>query len=244
MRRIFFILAIYLSLAGQIKAQESESFALLELFTSEGCSSCPPAEKIFSALSDEAEKSGKKIFFLAYHVDYWNRMGWKDPYSKYQFTMRQENYSRVLPSKELYTPQLVINGSSEFTGSDEKGIRSGIQKALSQKNAIRLMVKLDSLLRDTAYVSWELGASDKNHSLHLAFTESGLSSSILKGENQGKTLTHHHVVRQHSTVGSPGLKGTKKIPLKDFNPGKNTRIIAFLQHKQNYKVLGATFVEY
>ena len=89
-------------------------FAVVELFTSEGCSSCPPADILLSKTGIKSEKNGDNVFFLAYHVDYWNKGGWKDPFSKYQYTLRQENYSRVLPEKEMYTPQAIINGTNAF----------------------------------------------------------------------------------------------------------------------------------
>jgi len=109
-----------------------QPFVIVELFTSEGCSSCPPADKVLSELKAEAEKYKQPVLFLEYHVDYWNRLGWKDPFSKNQFTLRQENYSRVLPGKELYTPQLVVNGEAELTGSDQKAAKAAIQKALEK----------------------------------------------------------------------------------------------------------------
>src|SRR5436190_23276530 len=103
-------------------------FAVVELFTSESCNSCPAADKVLSELKKEMTQKGSKVFFLEYHVDYWNKAGWKDPFSRNQFTLRQENYSRVLPGKEMYTPQVIINGSTDLTGTSKDSVRSASKK--------------------------------------------------------------------------------------------------------------------
>ena len=94
-----------------------KNFVVVELFTSEGCSSCPPADELLTKIAKQSEAANQNVIPLAFHVDYWNSGGWKDPFSKFQFTTRQENYSRILAEKEVYTPQAVINGKFSFTGS-------------------------------------------------------------------------------------------------------------------------------
>src|SRR5689334_14081460 len=118
------ILVMLLALAAPRRAA-AQPFALVELFTSEGCSSCPPADRVLARLAAEARASGRRIFPLSFHVDYWNGLGWRDPWSTRTFTERQRNYARALGWR-TYTPQMVINGAEHFVGSDERHARESI----------------------------------------------------------------------------------------------------------------------
>jgi hypothetical protein len=124
--RIVILLLFFLP----FEAMSQKPFALVELFTSEGCSSCPPADELLSSVKNNALKNGQNIITLSYHVDYWNKLGWKDPYSKHQYTVRQENYSRVIPGKEMYTPQAIVNGEYAFVGSNKTAMKENIEKGL------------------------------------------------------------------------------------------------------------------
>ena len=126
----------------------SQPIAVVELFTSEGCSSCPPAEKVFSDIIRDAKKNDKNIFCLEYHVDYWNRGGWKDPFSNNQFTMRQNNYSGALKQRELYTPQMIVNGETEFIGSHADEASIAINRALQKQAKTTISIEVDSVVRD------------------------------------------------------------------------------------------------
>ena len=214
-----------------------KSFALVELFTSEGCSSCPPADLLISKVGANAEKTGQNIFLLAYHIDYWNKSGWKDPFSKYQFTLRQENYSRVLPEKEMYTPQAVVNGEKSFTGSKEEKMNEYIKNALTNIPSLLLSAKKDSIAKDTLFISYKISKSDPNFVLRIALTEDDLSSLVLHGENEGKTLHHDYVVKVFSSIDAPGKIGQAKFPLKGNRLSGKSKLVAFVQHKQTMKVL-------
>ena len=231
------ILIFFLFLPFFSNAQKP--FALVELFTSEGCSSCPPADALFSKTGTNAEKTGQNIFLLAYHVDYWNRGGWKDPFSKYQFTLRQENYSRVLPEKEMYTPQAVVNGENSFTGSKEDKMNESIKQALVVIPKISLSTEKDSIANDTLYISYKISKSDLNYVLRLALTEDGLNSSVKHGENEGKNLHHDHVVKIFISLDTPGKTGQTKIPLMGNKLSEKNQLIAFVQYKQTMKILVA-----
>ena len=116
-RKIIFISFVLFFLKEKAIAQtEKNSFVVIELFTSEGCSSCPPADKVLSEVIADARKNNKPIYAMSFHVDYWNRLGWKDPYSDFLFTNRQNNYSDVLGEREVYTPQVFVNGKIYFVG--------------------------------------------------------------------------------------------------------------------------------
>lgn len=220
-------------------SQAPKPFAVVELFTSEGCSSCPPAEKVLSDLQTDAKKNNKNIFCLEYHVDYWNRLGWKDPYSSFQYTLRQKNYTSVLNEESIYTPMMIVNGNESFTGSDEVKAKAAIAKALAQVESIHLKVTIDSTGRDTAFVSFQSSKTDKNFFIRIAITENQLVSKITKGENSGKTLTHDHVVRVFFSGEVGDGKGQLKIPLNKFVPKGDCELVAFIQHKQTMKILAA-----
>ncbi len=217
-------------------------FAVVELFTSEGCLSCPPADGVLSKVAKNAEKNNQNVFFLEYHVDYWNKGGWKDPFSRNQFTLRQENYTRVLTEKELYTPEAVINGSFSFTGSNESKMNEYITKALSIPPQMNLTAGIDSIANDTIFLNYQLSVPNQNFVLKCVITENDLSSTVTGGENKGKVLHHDHVVRIFISRDNPGATGQAKVPLKGIKLSEKHRLIAFVQHKQTMKILAAVKV--
>ena len=182
-----FLFFIFVLLFYSFCSHAQKSFAVVELFTSEGCSSCPPAEKVLQQMKAEHEKNKENVFFLEYHVDYWNRLGWKDAYSSFQFTKRQENYTSALSEPTIYTPMLLVNGANPVTGSDAEAVEKNIQVGLSQKHDIKLSASVDSVVNDTIFVSYKTSKTDKNYFLRLAVTEDDLVSKIGRGENSGKT---------------------------------------------------------
>lgn len=240
MKNLVLIILFFFTASIRISAQEVNSgFAVVELFTSEGCSSCPPAEKVLSHIVEEAKKNHKNIFCLEYHVDYWNRSGWKDPFSKNQFTMRQNNYTGTLQQRELYTPQMIVNGETEFIGSHADEADAAISKALKSPAITTLEIGLDSAAADTLYLHYASSKADKNYSLHFALVENHLVSKIGKGENSGKTLTHDGVVRIFYSIELNNKTGVTGIPLKGMKLSADCDFIAFAQHKQTKKILGA-----
>ena len=134
---------------------------------------------------------------------------------------------------------MIVNGTTELVGSKKEKALSTISLALIKKPELELQLKLDSLVADTAFISWKISKSDKNYVLQLAFNQSGISSKIDKGENAGKTLLHDNVVRSFTAVNDPGISGRVKFFLKDNDPGLKSEIIGFIQRKQNYSILSA-----
>jgi hypothetical protein len=172
------LLAVMSLLACKAAAQ---GFIVLELFTSEGCSGCPPAEELLAKLPPD-----KQVYILEYHVDYWDRLGWKDPFSSHQFSERQYQYSQFL-SCQVYTPQLVMNGTSECIGSDAATVSSAINAALSKPAKATLHVQ-----------GWihgnKLRVSQKN--ILVAVVQKQAVTQVKRGENEGRTLSHIQIVRQ------------------------------------------------
>ncbi len=224
---------------SQVKsAPQPPPFALVELFTSEGDHACPPADELLRKIKTDAEKSKKSVYTVAYHVDYWNKYDWKDPYSKVQFTYLQQNYMSALNEKEMYTPQMIVNGQYAFNGSNEAKANEAISKALKTNGYLSISIKKDSVANDTMYVSYQSSVTSADFSIKVLLLESGLKSTVTSGENKGKTLLHENVCRAYQSKSISSKTGQVKIPLKNYILNKNTSMIAFVQQKGSLRVLG------
>jgi hypothetical protein len=198
MRWLLLPAAVALSVSGGQPAPAPAAVpVVVELFTSEGCSSCPPADALLSRLSKEQPVPGVQIIPLGMHVTYWDRLGWKDAASLLLATERQQAYGGVFGADRVYTPQAVIDGHEETVGSDEAALTRAIAKAVRQPRArVDLRASLDgNALRAEATIA-ELPA-DPKESIHawMFVTEDGLASIVKRGENGGRTLYHDAVVR-------------------------------------------------
>lgn len=120
-----------------------DAFAVVELFTSEGCSSCPPADRLLGDFVDDARNNDKRIFALAFHVDYWNYLGWEDIYASSEFSDRQRTYAEALKTNRIYTPQMIVNGNDEFVGSNRNRAKKSIRSALKKAAGIRITLQAD-----------------------------------------------------------------------------------------------------
>jgi hypothetical protein len=241
--RLAFIIGVVLVLlfSAESNAQSTSSaFAVVELFTSQSDVNGPPAGRVLKEL--EQMFKGKNVYFLEYHVDYWNKSGWKDPYSRNQFTMRQENYSRILPNRDLYTPQLIVNGEKEMTGTEKQQAAELITGVLSKQAAVQVTIQSDSIAHDTLYVSYKTSSTNKNYAFRVALTQHGLSNAIASGANKGAVVYQGPVVRRMTSVSITKTEGTIKVPLNGFVPDVRCRITGFVQHKQTMKILGAASI--
>jgi hypothetical protein len=196
---------------------------LAELFTSEGCSSCPPADQLLQAFDRRQPVDGAQIIVLSEHVDYWDRLGWRDPFSQPLFTARQERYARVL-STEVYTPQLVIDGREQVLGNDGAAARKAIARAAAKPKAAMAL----SAARDggQAVVTVRFDAPLKRHDeLWIAIADESASSNVTRGENSGRALTHIAIVRKLQSAGK--ASGTERVVRLGVAPGQS-RVVAFL----------------
>jgi hypothetical protein len=201
---------------------------LAELFTSEGCSSCPPADALLMQLDRAQPVPGARIIVLSEHVDYWNQLGWKDPYSSAEFSRRQSEYARVLGS-EVFTPQLVIDGREQFVGSNGRDIQASIGRAATKpKSGVRIVeAKREG---NEASVKLSIPALAKGKAeVWVAVADDRARSSISKGENSGRTLDHVAVVRSLTKIASvsrtEGLERTIRMPLSE----SPSRVVVFLK---------------
>ncbi|MCA1827654.1 MAG: DUF1223 domain-containing protein, partial [Myxococcales bacterium] len=188
---------------------------LVELFTSEGCSSCPPADAALARLHEKQPVPGVQLLVLSEHVDYWNNLGWRDPFSDEEFTARQSRYAPVVAGDRVYTPQVVVDGRIDVLGSDEGGIVQAARAAASEPHG---SVRFVQNVQNAHITATDLPAHGPAQLL-VAVIEDGLVSHVTKGENEGRTLSHTAVVRSLTGVGSVaasahGWSGDVPIPPK------------------------------
>ena len=223
---------------------------VLELFTSEGCSSCPPADALLARVAEQQPVAGADVIALEEHVDYWDHQGWVDPFSSAQWTQRQREYASRLPDHGVYTPELVVNGSSGFVGSRGAETYRAITGAMGQAHTDILVSILKSDKNNRERVRVETGKllgaqQDDAPEVWLAVTETGLHSAVNGGENAGQDLHHAPVVRWLGKAGNaapnaaPSFTGESDLKLDLAWKRGNLQIVAFVQEKRSRHILGA-----
>jgi hypothetical protein len=220
---------------------------LVELFTSEGCSSCPPADRLLVDLDRTQPVQGADLIVLSEHVDYWNSLGWRDPWSSAFFSDRQSAYSDHFGLRSVYTPQLVVNGEAQASGNDWTEAKRECQKA-STEQKIPVHISAISLEgSDTLHAHIEADAlpeSVHKADLYVVVALNHADSEVKAGENNGRKLTHVAVVESMKKVGSlsreKGFAEDVKLKLNSKVDPANLRLIAFVQEPGPGKVLGAS----
>ncbi len=214
---------------------------LVELFTSEGCSSCPPADALLEKLDRDQPVSGAQIIVLSEHVDYWNQLGWKDPFSSPAVTARQVAYDRRFGLDGPYTPEMVVNGAVEFNGSDAGKAEEAIRAAAQQP---RVAMRIEGGSPDGVVVL-EVDALPEGKlrkaNVFVVHALNSATSSVERGENSGRTIKHVAVAGEIRQVGHIGVKDhfEMRIPPPPSSSKTGDRLIAFVQEPGNGKILGA-----
>jgi hypothetical protein len=203
---------------------------VLELFTSQGCSSCPPADALLSKLQRENMK-GITLIPLAYHVDYWNHLGWSDPFSSNRWSQRQNEYARVMNNDQLYTPQLVINGEEQFVGSSERPIRSAIQKQLDYDDIGNVSIERIARVGDKLQIDLR-SQHAANVNLVVTLFENGVVTAVERGENANRKLTDDAIVRWQSVVKGNAVT----VPLDAKWNAAKLGVAAFLQDQKSLEI--------
>ena len=217
---------------------------LVELFTSEGCSSCPPADALLARLAATQPVPGVEIIALSEHVDYWNRLGWKDPFSDARFSVRQEEYASAFGTGNIYTPQMVIDGQAEFVGGDQGRAIREIQRAAQ---AVKAHVKLAWPAPGTLRVDVTGVPGGGPAEVLLAITEGGLAVDVRRGENGGRRLAHTAVVRRLSKLGrvedhSAAFMVSVPVTVESAWRLDQLRAVVFVQETRRKRILGAASV--
>ena len=217
---------------------------VVELFTSQGDINSPPADIILSEIIADAGKNNQPVYGLSMHVDFWNRYGWKDPFSNFKYTTRLTNYTSVLHLSETYTPMVVINGRNVFAGSESKKIKECIASELAKKSTYFPEFTYQ-VFDDTLDISYDIksplvnGKSGNDKYINVAIVEKGLVTKVTKGDNAGKSLKNDNVTRLFYTTDLKSQKGLIRVPLKSCKPGENKTLIFYIQEKSSKKIIGA-----
>ena len=219
---------------------------LLELFTSEGCSSCPPADELLAILDEKQPAPDAELIVLSEHVDYWDRLGWKDRFSSRQYSARQEEYASKYHLDGVYTPQLVVDGRFGFVGSDQRAALSAIQKA-TQEPKTAILISNVMLQENQARAHIEIPAAegpiDRQAVLFAAIADNRAESRVTRGENGGRTLAHVAVARVLERIGAidPKLPSSTdvKISLPAGTGANGLRLIVFIQNPISGHIVAA-----
>ena len=240
------IVAVLIAAGGdehRPSAAGSPAVTVVELFTSQGCSSCPPADRL---LSEIAGHQAGRVIPLAYHVDYWNRLGWTDPFSSAEWSRRQQAYAAAFHSEQVYTPQAVINGATEVVGSNSSAVDRAIGTASRESNSysVTLAVHPQS---DGVRLNVSTGARSPVTrpalQVLVAVAESGISTNVKRGENSGRELQNDHIVRRLVPVGTTRngekFEGSVLIKILPEWNRRNLEFVALLQDPQSMHIYGA-----
>jgi len=231
-----FVMLFFLIGNSVFSQNNSKGFALLELYTSEGCSSCPPADELLGKIQNEYRD--KNVYVLAYHVDYWDKQGWKDIFSNADFTKRQYDYAQFLGKEPIYTPQVIINGKTDYIGSQETSLRNGIKSALSKQALASLNLEANQN-ENSISVNYSVEGTSKNSRLLLAVVQKEAKSNVKRGENANRVLSHYQIVRNLQSIDlNKNKKGTASVHLpKNYN-AQDFEIIGFVQDMNSGAILG------
>jgi len=226
------------------------SAVVVELFTSEGCSTCPPADALLARLEDEQFIDGAEIIALEEHVDYWNQQGWTDPFSSLEWTLRQQEYAAAFKGDGVYTPQMIVDGRSQFIGSRIREATAGIGEAARRpKTTVVIAPSKSDKNSDEQFMvtvgKLEEAPAGDSVEVWMAITERGLHSAVSRGENAGKELHHAAVLHSMRRIGtadrskSSSFSGKASMKVKPAWKRENLRVVVFAQEKKSRRILGA-----
>ena len=266
MRRTCVLLATLLAAASHGTRAVAPTPIIVELFTSEGCSDCPPADTLLEKLIATQPIAGVEIIGLGQHVDYWDRLGWKDRFSSAALTSRQRLYQARFSTESIYTPQMVVDGRAEFVGSDATAARRAIERSRTSPHGVVTLTieaardrRADSPAPQTGspapHIGVSVSVSDLPHlgrgdqaDLIVAVTESGLRTDVTRGENHGRTLTHAPIVRYMATIGqvtagaSTSISARADIPIAADWQRDRLALVSFVQEVRGRTILAAASV--
>ena len=216
---------------------------VVELFTSEGCSSCPPADELLGHLRQDLSAKNIQIIPLGFHVDYWNSLGWKDRFSSASFSQRQEQYAKSLKVDGPYTPQMVVDGTSEFVGNSAAQAQRAISQAASQPELA--VVQISAVNPDKLAVQVKSAGSANAANVMLAITEDNLTTNVGSGENGGRTLHHTAVVRELRQLGqlhNGSYEASVPLTIEKDWKSEDLHAVVFVQEGSSGKIQGAASV--
>ncbi|WCT14208.1 DUF1223 domain-containing protein [Mucilaginibacter jinjuensis] len=246
MKKIIILLFLLCETAGASSREQKaiknaisndNGFVVCELFTSEGCSSCPSAEALLKKL--DQEYAGTNVYLLEFHVDYWDKLGWKDKYSSPAFSKRQYAYNTAL-KVQAYTPQMVINGKQEMIGSEADKIHTAINQATKNSKRKTNIEYTVSAKNGEAELTYKAISFDKKDVINVALVQKEEVSEIKAGENKGRTLQHIDIVRQFVTAPISNSSGKINMEIPADLRNKALKLIVYTQNAKNLNITSAT----
>ena len=229
------VVAIVVAVAVVLLAQPrrlGSAPVVVELFTSQGCSSCPPADALLRRIANDPDLRGR-VIPLAFHVDYWNHLGWRDPFSQRAWSQRQGDYVRALHLQAAYTPQIVVNGAREMVGSSSGAVYRAIEEESRREGEGKV-----TLTRDGGDVIVRAESPRANVDVLLVVFENGATTKVASGENGGRTLANDGIVRRLDRVATLNGRGTIEERVH-VDLGPRQRVAAFLQDRGTKRIYGA-----
>jgi hypothetical protein len=242
------LLVLCVALAnGSAAAPEAAVPVLVELFTAEGCSSCPPADTLLEKMIEAQPAGGAEIVGLGEHVDYWDRLGWKDRFSSAALTARQQKYASRSKSDDVYTPQMIVDGQEAFVGTDLGAARRAIERAVAMPHGV-VRIAFDMPAPNAVNVAVAVSnlpafSPGDRADIIVVVTEDRLRTDVKRGENQGRTLTHAAVVRDMRTVSEalgPASSVDAKIKIAPDWIRAHLKVVAFVQERASRRVLATS----
>ncbi len=228
---------------AQLPADTERTPVLAELFTSEGCNSCPPADRILEMLSKEQPVDGVYIVAMSEHVTYWDHQGWKDPFGSQRYTQRQNAYGARFKIESVYTPQLIVDGTTQLVGSDTAALKRALADAAGKPkprlNVEAALTADGALSGSVSGPGLEAGLAE-GAELLWAVTEDDLVVEVKRGENANRTLRHSGVVR---TLAAKKIEAAASTPVSAIIPlppewkREHLRLVAFVQSAKTRRVL-------
>jgi hypothetical protein len=225
-----------------IRPAHADPRAVVELFTSQGCSSCPPADKIIGELARDPS-----VIALSMPIDYWDYLGWKDTLADARFSARQKAYSQVRGDREVYTPQVVVNGSAHVVGSDRAGIEDAISstKKADGVMSVPVTMTLNGRQINVSVAASARGPAAMHGEVWICSVSKAVPIAVGRGENRGRELTYYNVVRNLLKVGDwNGGSGTWTVPLENISRDGVDGAVVYLQDGNRDKpgpMLGAAY---
>lgn len=217
------------------QAKDQSGFAVVELFTSEGCSSCPPADQLMEKI--QKDNKNKQLYLLAFHVDYWDHQGWRDRFSDHEFSLRQGQYASWMNLSTIYTPQVVVNGVTQMVGSDRGDVLGAISEGIKDTPAPTLRLH-PHIQNSKLSVHYEGVERDKETELVLALVQKSAQSNVKRGENSGRLLSHVQIVRQLVRTNIEKEKNLILTLPEDFK-AQDWELVGFVQRFSDGQIINA-----
>ncbi|MFM7079511.1 MAG: DUF1223 domain-containing protein [Bacteroidota bacterium] len=242
MRKIFVLLSLIFGTANPMVVFSQNKFVVVELFTSQGDINSPQADNILTELN---KQSANGVYCISLHVDFWNRFGWKDPFSSLKHTRRLANYSSVAKEKDTYTPYFVVNGVPVSASA----VKQEVAKQVAATRELSLSASFQ-LFDDTLDLSFNLSGLEKikrqasSYYMNVVVVEKPMDTKVTAGDNKGKTLRNDNVALLFHTENIKANKGLARIPVRRIGKSADRRLIVFIQDKQTKRVVAATMMPF